>query len=72
MLQIWHYLNSKGHVYLCDQRKTNAFLDVCGCFWTFQEVLQSCNMLQLGVERCGKVPPVRRYALTTISVKDFT
>ena len=25
MPKIWHYLNYKGHFYLCVQRKTNAF-----------------------------------------------
>ena len=55
MLKIWHYLNYKDHFYLCVQRKTNAFLDVYGRFWKFQEVSQSGNMLQLGVERCGSV-----------------
>ena len=54
-LKNWHYLNYKGHFYLCVQRKTNAFLDVYGRFWKFQEVSQSGNMLQLGVERCGSV-----------------
>ena len=69
MLKRWHYHNYKGHFYLCVQRKTNAFLDVHGHFWKFQEVSQICNMLQLGVERCGSVPPVCRYVLTVISVK---
>ena len=50
-----HDLNYKGHFYLFVQRKTNACSDVYGRFWKFQEVLQSCNMLQLGVERCGSV-----------------
>ena len=50
-----HYLNFEGHFYLCVQRKTNASLDVYGRFWKFQVVSQSCNMLQLGVERCGSV-----------------
>ena len=45
------------------------FLDVYGLFWKFQEGPQSCNMLQLGVERCGGVSPVCRYVLTIISVK---
>ena len=45
------------------------FLDVYGRFWKFQEVLQSCNMLQLGVERCGSVSPVYRNVLTIINVK---
>ena len=34
-------------------RKTNAFLDVYGRFWNFQEVSRSYNMLQLSVEACG-------------------
>ena len=42
-----HYLNYIGHFYLCVQRKANAFLDVYGRFWKFQEVWQSCNMLRL-------------------------
>ena len=29
-LKNWHYLNYKGHFYLCVQRKTNTFLDVYG------------------------------------------
>ena len=45
------------------------FLDVYGRFWTFQEVSQSCDMLQLGVERCSGVSSVCKYALTIISVK---
>ena len=69
LLKIWHYLNRKDHSYLCVQRKTNAFLDVYGRFWKFQEVLQSCNMFQLGVERCGSVSLVCRHVLTIISVK---
>ena len=32
MLKIWHYLNHKGHFYLCEKRKTNAYLDVYGRF----------------------------------------
>ena len=55
MLKIWHYLSYKGHFYLCVQWKKNAFLDAYESFWKFQEVSQSCNMLQLGVERCGSV-----------------
>ena len=47
ILKIWHYLNYKGHFYLCVQRKTNAFLDAYGSFWEFQEVLQSSSMLRL-------------------------
>ena len=31
------------------------FLDVYGGIWNFMEVSQSCNMLQLDVERCGGV-----------------
>ena len=31
-LENWHYLNYKGHFYLCIQQKTNAFLDVYGRF----------------------------------------
>ena len=30
-------------------------VDAYGSFWEFQEVSQSCNMLQLGVERCGSI-----------------
>ena len=45
------------------------FLDVSERFWKFQEVSQSCNMLRLGVERCGRVSPVSRCVLTIISVK---
>ena len=55
MLKIWHHLNYKDHFYLCVQGKTNAFLDVYGRFWKFQAVSQSCNMLQLGIERCSSV-----------------
>ena len=43
------------HFYLCVQRKTNAFLDAYGSFWKSHEVSQSCNMSQLGVERCISV-----------------
>ena len=32
-------------------------------------VSQSCDMLQLGVERCGSVSPVCSYVLAIISVK---
>ena len=53
-LKNWHYLSYKDHFCWCVVRKTNAFLDVYEHFWKFQEVSQSCNMLQLGVERCGK------------------
>ena len=49
-LKIWHYLN---YLYSFVQRKTNAFLGAYGSFWKFQEVSQSCNILQLGLERCG-------------------
>ena len=69
LLKIWHYLSNERHFYLCIQGKTNTFLDVYGCFWKFQEFSQSCNMLQLGVERCGSVSPVCRYVLTINSVK---
>ena len=69
MLKIWHHLSYKGHFYFCVQPKTNAFLDVYGRFWKFQEMSQSCKMLQLGVERCGSVSPVCRYVWTVISVK---
>ena len=55
MLKIRRYPNYKGHFYLCVQRKTNTFLDVYRRFWKFQEVSQSCNMLQLGVDRYGSV-----------------
>ena len=47
------------------------FLEVYGHLWRFQEVLQSCNMLQLDVERCGSVSPVCRYVWTIISVKIY-
>ena len=40
-------------------------------FGKFQEVSQTCNMLQLAVEECGRVSLVCRYALTIISVKDL-
>ena len=69
MLKIWHSLNYKGHFYLCVQRKTNAFLDVHGRCWKFQQISQSCSMLQLGVERCSRVSSVCRYVLTIIIVK---
>ena len=40
MLKIWHYLNYKGHFYLCVQWKTNArlrtFLEVSGGFAELQ------------------------------------
>ena len=49
--------------------KTNAFLDVYGRFWKFQEVSQSHNMLQLSVDGCGSLSPVCRYVLTIISAK---
>ena len=45
------------------------FLDVYGRFWKFQEVLQSCNMLQLGVERCGRISLVCKHVLTINSFK---
>ena len=45
------------------------FLDVYGRFWKFQEVSHSCDMLQLGVERCGSYSPVCIHVLTIISVK---
>ena len=51
MLKIWHYLDK----YVCVQRQTNAFLDAYGSFWKFDEVSQSCNMLQPGIERCSSV-----------------
>ena len=38
-------------------------------FWKSQEVSQSCNMLQLGVERCDSISPVCRYVLTIINSK---
>ena len=40
---------------MCVQRKTNAFLGIYGRFWKLQEVSQSCNMSQLGVEQCFSV-----------------
>ena len=52
-LKNWHYLTYKGHFYLCVQ--PNAFSDGYGRIWKFQEVSQSCNMLQLGVKGCGSV-----------------
>ena len=55
MQKIWHYLNCKSNYYLCVQRKTHAFLDAFKSFWEFQEVLQSCNMLQLDIERFSSV-----------------
>ena len=50
--------------------KRMCLLDVYVCFWKFQEVSQSCNMLQLGVEQCGRVSPrpVCRYVLTIFNV----
>ena len=45
------------------------FLDIYVRFWKSQEVSQSFNMLQLSVERWGRVSPVCRYVLTIISVK---
>ena len=45
------------------------FLDVYVRFWKFQEVSQSCNMLQLYVQRSGSVSPVYRYVLTIIGIK---
>ena len=45
------------------------FLDVYVRFWKFQEVSQSCNMLQLCVERFGSVSSVCWYVLTKIGVK---
>ena len=65
-LKNWHYLNYKHHFYLWVQQKTNVFLDVYGRFWKFQEVSQSCNMLQLSVEQFSSVC---RYVLTIISAK---
>ena len=44
-------------------------LDVYGSFWKFQEVLQSCNMLQLTVERHRYIYPVCRCMLTILSGK---
>ena len=69
MLKIWHYLCYKGHFYLCVSGKRVRFLEVYVRFWKFQEVSQSCNMLQLWVERCGSVSPICEYILTVISVK---
>ena len=69
MLKIWHYLNYKGHFYLYVQRKANALF---GRLWTLLEVLvvsQSCNMLQLCVERRGSVSPAYMYVLTILSCK---
>ena len=54
-LKNWHFLNYKGHFYLCVQQKTNAFFDVYEGFWKFQEVSQSCDMLKLGIQQCGSV-----------------
>ena len=42
-------------------------LDGYGGFWKFSEVSQSCNMLQLGVERCCSVCPICSYVLTILS-----
>ena len=55
MLKIWHYVSHKDHCYLCVQQKTNAFFNGYESFWKFREVLQSCNMLQLGAEGCSSV-----------------
>ena len=49
--------------------ENECILDVYGRFWKFQEVSQSCNMLQLGIERCSSVSPVCRYVLIIIGVK---
>ena len=55
---------------MCVQRERNAFLDFYGRIWKFQEVSQSCNILQLGVDRRSNIlRPVCRYVLTLISVK---
>ena len=55
---------------MCVERKTNAFFERLRTIWEFQEVSQSCNMLQLCVERCGSVSPVYRYVLTiSINIK---
>ena len=68
MLKIWYYLNYEGRSCLCVQPKTNAILDVCHPFRSFKDS-QSCNMLELGVERCSSVSPVCRYVLTINNVK---
>ena len=59
-------------IFTCANRGNECVLDVYERFWKFLEVSQSCNMLQLGVERCSVVSPVCRYALTIISAEDFT
>ena len=69
MLKIWHYLNNKGHFYLCVDGKQIRFWTFPDAFGKFHEVSQSRNMLQLGVERCGSVSVVCRYVLTITSVK---
>ena len=49
-LKNWHYLNYKGHFYLCVQRKTNAFLDVYarfGSFRSFRKVVRANFHLRL-------------------------
>ena len=55
MLKIWHYLNYIGHFLLVRPAENECILDNYGSFWTFQEVLHSCNILQLAIERCGSV-----------------
>ena len=47
MLKTWHYLNYKGHFYLCLQRKANTSFRVYKRFWKVLEVSQACNMLHL-------------------------
>ena len=72
--EIWHYLNYKGHFYLCvlvRQAETNdiRLLYAHVQFCKFQVVSQSCNMLQLCVKLCSSVFPVCRYVLNIISVQ---
>ena len=49
--------------------KNDAFLDVYGRFWKFQEVSQSCNMSQLGIYRCGSVSVLSADVFSITSVK---
>ena len=46
-----------------------SFFDVYVQFCKFQEVSQSCNMLQLCVELSGSVSPICRYVFVIIIVK---
>ena len=60
ILKNWHCLHCKT-ISTCASSETRI--------WKFQEVSQSCNMLQLRVKRCSSVSLVRRYVLTIISFK---